>query len=348
MLTNSLAVNVITAFEARRSGLSQTLDRTSIKQGGSSSSDIGGTSRSGIRLRCNRTAPSPVDALVEIHPTDSVTRRIAKWPGLTLEIVQGTGFHKMESCFLAPTHLLAVFERGTRHEGETFVDGLPRSTLRNFRQKLVFVPAGHGYYDWQEPRILTRVGYFYFDPKMFMNSTGSNPTESPLSPRLFFEDNGIWAIALKLMALIDITSSAHQIYVKALGVLLVHELMRAYTGEPGGIAPVRGGLAGWQQRTILAYIEEHLADPISLATLAQQARLSPYHFSRAFKQSFGMPPHRFHATQRVERAKALLANPDQSVTDIGFTVGFNDASSFSAAFRRTTKLSPSEYRRSFG
>ena len=97
---------------------------------------------------------------------------------------------------------------------------------------------------------------------------------------------------------------------------------------------------------MVAYIEEHLAEPISLATLAQLARLSPYHFSRVFKQSFGRPPHRYHTSRRIERAKALLAKPAQSVTEIGFTMGFSEASSFTAAFRRETGLTPSSYRRS--
>jgi AraC family transcriptional regulator len=345
MLTNCVARSAVPARGAKRSGLPQILGRTSIEQGGRTTWAVRGASRNGARHCHNRTAPSPT--LVDIHPKESVTRRIANWPGVTLEVVQGTRFHRMESRFSAPVHLLAVYEHGMRHEGETFVDGLPCSTLRNFKQKLVFVPAGHEYHDWQEPQILSRVAYFYFDPSTFVNNAGSSATESPLSPRLFFEDDGIWAIALKLMALIDNASSAHQPYAEALGVLLMHELMRLHVGEPAGAVPVRGGLAGWQQRTVVAYIEEHLTEPISLAVLAQQARLSPYHFSRAFKQSFGVPPHRFHANQRVKRAKALLANPDQSVTDIGFTLGFNDASSFSAAFRKATGLSPSAYRRSF-
>ena len=55
------------------------------------------------------------------------------------------------------------------------------------------------------------------------------------------------------------------------------------------VTRVRGGLAAWQQRVVTDYVEEHLAEQIPLATLAGLARLSPYHFSRAFKQSFGVP-----------------------------------------------------------
>jgi AraC family transcriptional regulator len=59
-----------------------------------------------------------------------------------------------------------------------------------------------------------------------------------------------------------------------------------------------------------------------------------------------MPPHRHHADRRIERAKTLLAKPDPPVTDVGFTVGFSQTSSFSAAFRKATGLIPSAYRQS--
>ena len=65
--------------------------------------------------------------------------------------------------------------------------------------------------------------------------------------------------------------------------------------------------ASWQQRTVTSYIEQHLAEPITLATLAELAGLSTYHFCRAFKQSFGVPPHRYHTRQRIEQAKMMLA-----------------------------------------
>jgi AraC family transcriptional regulator len=122
--------------------------------------------------------------------------------------------------------------------------------------------------------------------------------------------------------------------------------VRLNQGAPRVEAPVRGGLAGWQQRAVASYIEEHHAEQISLVTLAQLARLSPYHFSRAFKQSFGMPPHRFHTRRRIEHAKLLLAQPAASVTSVGFAIGFSETSSFSAAFRRTTGLTPTDYQRS--
>ena len=59
-------------------------------------------------------------------------------------------------------------------------------------------------------------------------------------------------------------------------------------------------------------------------------------------------PHRYHSGRRIERAKALLAKPDYSVTEIGMAVGFSETSSFTAAFRKATGLTPTAYHRSLG
>jgi len=127
--------------------------------------------------------------------------------------------------------------------------------------------------------------------------------------------------------------------------VLAHELLRLQQGSAPAKQLVRGGLAAWQQRMVTTYIEEHLAEPILLATLAGLAGLSTYHFCRAFKQSFGIPPHRYHTSRRIDRAKALLAKPAPSVTKIGLTVGYSETSSFTAAFRKATGLTPTAYHR---
>ena len=93
-------------------------------------------------------------------------------------------------------------------------------------------------------------------------------------------------------------------------------------------------------------MEEHLAEDASLDVLADLVRLSPYHFLRSFKQSFGEPPHRYWTARRIERAKTLLANPRTAITEIAFDVGFRGSSAFSATFRRITGQTPTDYRRS--
>ena len=80
--------------------------------------------------------------------------------------------------------------------------------------------------------------------------------------------------------------------------------------------------------------------------LAAIAQLSPYHFARAFKQSFGTPPHRYHMSRRMDRAKAMLEVPTRTVTEVGLMLGFAETSSFTTSFRRSVGVTPSDYRRS--
>ena len=287
-----------------------------------------------------------IDRVVEVHPPDIVKRRSVAWDGMTAEMVEATMREKIEFRFRAPLHLLAVCDQGMRSDGDTFVEGLPRSRLRDVRRKLTFVPAGHEYYEWQEPRVLTRLVYFYFDPAKMPTHPEAGAARAPFAPRLFFEDATLWNTALKLKRLIEGASGDSSRYIEALGLVLAHELVRLDARASGLEAPVRGGLAAWQQRTVAQYIEENLAGQISLATLAGLVRLSPYYFCRAFKRSFGMPPHRYHSTRRIEHAKLLLARPVPSVTEVGLAVGFSDTSAFTAAFHKTTGLTPTAYRRS--
>ncbi len=299
-----------------------------------------------LRPLIDHRAPGAADRTVEIFPADAVKRRAVSWDGMSAEIAQATRSERTEYRFRGPRHLLAVYEQGERREGETFVEGLPRSTLRDFKRKLVFVPAGHEYSDWQEPRALTRVVYFYFDPSTMPTLPQADAANAHLSPRLFFEDTTLWDTAGKLRKQIESAGSDYRLYFEALGVVLAHELVRLNAGIRPVEAPVRGGLAGWQQRIVTSYIEEHLSEQIPLATLARLVRLSPYYFCRAFKQSLGMPPHRYHNSRRIEHAKALLAKHELSVTDIGLTIGFSETSSFTAAFRKATGQTPTGYHRS--
>jgi AraC family transcriptional regulator len=278
------------------------------------------------------------DRTVGIFPSGAVTRQRLGWDGMAVEVVQAITHEKVEFGFRGSQHLLVVYEEGIRANGETLIEGLPRSTLRDVKRKLSFVPAGYEYRETQEPRTRSRVVYIYFDPAKMR-------PESPLPPRLFFEDKALWETAVKLGRLIE-SGTEDRHYCEALGVVLAHELLRRNDGAQRIEPPARGGLAGWQQRIVAAYIEEHFAEHISLDTLARAVRLSAYHFCRAFKRTFGVPPHRYHNSRRIEHAKMLLAEPTCSVTGIALKIGFSETSSFTAAFRKATGTTPTAYRRS--
>src|SRR5512144_2636370 len=78
--------------------------------------------------------------------------------------------------------------------------------------------------------------------------------------------------------------------------------------------------------------------------LARVSGVSEAHFARSFKQAFGVPPHRYLLTRRIERATALLRDTDLAITDIAFQTGWSSLGTFGRTFRDVTGESPGEFR----
>ncbi|HWC56283.1 MAG TPA: helix-turn-helix transcriptional regulator [Sphingomicrobium sp.] len=81
-----------------------------------------------------------------------------------------------------------------------------------------------------------------------------------------------------------------------------------------------------------------------VARLASVSGVSEAHFARCFKEAFGVPPHRYLLTRRIERAKTLLRDTDLPVTDIAFHTGWSSLGTFGRIFRDITGESPSSLR----
>jgi transcriptional regulator GlxA family with amidase domain len=94
-------------------------------------------------------------------------------------------------------------------------------------------------------------------------------------------------------------------------------------------------------------MDRAFAQPLDVPALARVARVSPAHFSRQFRQTFGETPHRYLQRRRVERAMELLRETDRSVTEICFDVGWGSLGSFSRTFGEIVGEPPSVYRARF-
>src|SRR4249919_3271859 len=79
--------------------------------------------------------------------------------------------------------------------------------------------------------------------------------------------------------------------------------------------------------------------------LARVAKVSAAHFARSFKQAFGVPPHRYLLTRRIERATALLRDTELPITDIAFDTGWSSLGTFGRIFRDITGKAPAEFRK---
>ena len=292
--------------------------------------------------------PTPASAAhlfgrtVEISPIDAVRRHSTGRYEILVESIYLPAQRRIECRFRAPSNLLVMYDDGIRRDGETSIDHL-RSKLRNLANKLTFVPANRAFNEWHESRTPMRFSYLYLDLCRF---DGSGHETTIYTPRALFDDSVVWDTATKLRDVVT-NGKADKSYVAALTNVLAHELLRSGKEMSQDSAVSRGGLATWQMRAVTRHIEEHLCERTPLVTLAKLVRLSPSHFCRAFRQSFGIPPHEYHIRRRIEKAKTLLAEREASVTGVGFALGYSHTSSFSVAFRKITGQTPIQFRRDF-
>ena len=122
-------------------------------------------------------------------------------------------------------------------------------------------------------------------------------------------------------------------------------LLRHYATRKHTLQEYEDGLSKYRLQQAIDYINEHLGENLSLAAIAAELDMSQYYFCRLFKQSTGMTPHQYLIQQRVERAKQLLKQPEQTVTSIAIECGFANQSHFAKQFRQHTGVTPKQFRK---
>lgn len=157
-----------------------------------------------------------------------------------------------------------------------------------------------------------------------------------------FDSSTIRSALRSLWALCEEEGAPSRLLARAAGCEILAELCRL-GGAP--LAPAKGGLASWAERRCVELMRTRLSEDISLDDLAAEARLSPFHFARMFKQTFGVPPRVYLTRLRVEKACELLENTGLSVTEIALEVGYSSNQVLARVFVKHMRMSPSDYRR---
>jgi AraC-like DNA-binding protein len=110
----------------------------------------------------------------------------------------------------------------------------------------------------------------------------------------------------------------------------------------------RGGLAAWRVNRILPHIELNVETALQISDLAAVARFSVSHFARAFRVSFGQPPHAYVMARRIERAKRLLLSKEPiALVEVALHCGLSDQAHLCRMFRKLVGESPAAWRRKY-
>jgi AraC family transcriptional regulator len=191
--------------------------------------------------------------------------------------------------------------------------------------------------------------HFYL-PRATLNAIADDVDAPPIGdlhykPGAGVADGTIANLGRSVLAAFGLPEQANRLFVDHVTLAIGVHVSQTYGGLRPVLRPMRGGLAPWQVRRAKELLGANLDGAITLKEIAQECRLSVSHFSRAFRQTVGVAPHRWLLSFRVDLAKGLLREQEKTLSDVALACGFADQSHFTRVFTRMTGTSPGAWRR---
>jgi AraC family transcriptional regulator len=153
-------------------------------------------------------------------------------------------------------------------------------------------------------------------------------------------DPSLYHIAMALQAGVQSGAGLDRVYGEALSTALAVHLLREYGAAVLGPKRQYGGLTREKLVRAVEYIQDQLDTDLTVSGIAQAVGMSPYYFTRLFKESTGQSPHRYVVEARVRKAKELLTTGKFTISEVAYQVGFVDQSHLTRHFKRVFGLPP--------
>ena len=166
--------------------------------------------------------------------------------------------------------------------------------------------------------------------------------EASFSPMLTTRDSRIENLVLAMRDEVKQGCPSGILFAESISIALVAYLAGRYA-TPGN-SHRASSLSPEQRRSISDYVRENLTNDISVTGLAAIVCMSPSHFTRVFKASFGVTPYRFVMQERIEGAKDMLQTTHLSASQVAMAFGFASQSHFVKVFRQFTGVTPKQYK----
>jgi AraC family transcriptional regulator len=278
-----------------------------------------------------------------------VFKRKAAWEGIRLEHYRFRTGDLPEH--RGKEHLITIALSGNCNGEIRTASGF--HTSRQTRGSVCIIPAGQSYSARLEGD--SEHLAIYVEPSLLLHAASASRTTGDIEvvERCSPGDPVISNVGFALLAEVDSSvvggmgGVSGRLYAESLANVLAVHLLRHYTVSGNGAQRFTGGLSPQRLRLVTAFIADNYGSDLSLAELASVAGMSPFHFAREFKRTTGTTPHQYLIKFRIERAKALLAESEVPLVEVGFRSGFSHQSHFTRLFRRVTGTTPHSYRLMF-
>jgi AraC family transcriptional regulator len=265
--------------------------------------------------------------------SDSSNGAIAHWKhGALHDVVQPMTHHVIMTY---PTGV----QRLERRTGKSVAIGTARSGV------VTIIPAGSSA-RWDIPGAVDVIQLYL--PQTTLERVGREadvPTPGHLLERTGHPDPVTSGLLMSAAEVLAGNAVLDALFRQQLTDLVATRILAAHTGVPTTIEPVMGGLSPHALRRTIDRLRSDSNSDVSLTALASEAGLSRFHFCRAFKESTGLSPHGWLRQHKLEQAMDLLRDTDASISSVAAELGYASQTAFTAAFRKLTSETPSDWRR---
>ena len=173
------------------------------------------------------------------------------------------------------------------------------------------------------------------------------PDNTELVPTFIQSDPLIYYLGLALKSELETDYFGSRPYVESLTTALAAHLVKKYSTRKVKLDRYEDGLSRYSLRQALSYTDDNLHSNLKIAEIATVVGMSPYYFSRLFRQSMGLSPHEYLTQRRLELAKQMLKKTNLPIIEITAEVGFNSQSHFITLFKKHVGTTPLKYRKEF-
>lgn len=239
---------------------------------------------------------------------------------------------------------VSLFRIGTQSQIDRRVAGRPARATYGVGEGCLLAPGTDSWWAVDEA---TSNGWFHvhFTRELLAEFEAAHNLRLQTVPEI--ADRQITNLVNLIFELVSRPDKPEPMLWQSLGQVLLWRLLLLTAGR-NRRDEMRGGLAPWQARRTTEYLADNLERRVTLDELAAIARLSPFHFARAFAKTLGMPPYRYHQKLRMERACELLARSEMRIIEVALAVGYESPQALARVFTQTHGCPPSQWRRLHG